>query len=134
MATPDLYLGLDVGGTHTDAVLIGGKGIISHYKAVTDHSNLLLSVRKAIEEITVDIDRNAIRRINLSTTLSTNAIVEDKTKRIAETGANLLIAGDLGCLMNMAGKISREGRAIEVRHVAEVLAGHRDAPPIGGRS
>ncbi|MFO1170388.1 MAG: (Fe-S)-binding protein [Hyphomicrobiaceae bacterium] len=63
-----------------------------------------------------------------------NAIVEDKTKRIAETGANLLIAGDLGCLMNMAGKISREGRAIEVRHVAEVLAGHRDAPPIGGRS
>ena len=63
-----------------------------------------------------------------------NAIVEDKTKRIAETGANLRIAGDLGCLMNMAGKISREGRAIEVRHVAEVLAGHRDTPPIGGRS
>jgi L-lactate dehydrogenase complex protein LldE len=62
-----------------------------------------------------------------------NAIVEDKTKRIAETGCNLLIAGDLGCLMNMAGKISREGRAIEVRHVAEVLAGHRDEPPIGGR-
>ena len=36
--------------------------------------------------------------------------------------------------MNMAGKISREGRAIEVRHVAEVLAGHRDEPPIGGRT
>lgn len=82
MATPDLYLGLDVGGTHTDAVLIGAKGIISHYKAVTDHSNLLLSVRKAIEEITVDIDRNAIRRINLSTTLSTNAIVEDKLESV----------------------------------------------------
>lgn len=62
-----------------------------------------------------------------------NAIVEDKTKRIAETGADLLIAGDLGCLMSMAGKISREGRMIEVRHVAEVLAGRRDTPPIGGR-
>ena len=46
-----------------------------------------------------------------------------------------LLAGDLGCLMNMAGKLSREGSDIEVRHVAEVLAGETDAPPIGsGRS
>ncbi|MBV8851394.1 MAG: (Fe-S)-binding protein, partial [Methylobacteriaceae bacterium] len=34
--------------------------------------------------------------------------------------------------MNMAGKLSREGRAIEVRHVAEVLAGMTDTPPISG--
>ncbi len=82
MAASDLYLGLDVGGTHTDAVLVGDKGIVSHYKAVTDHANLLLSVRKAIEEITRDIDKNKIRRINLSTTLSTNAIVEDKLEQV----------------------------------------------------
>ena len=63
-----------------------------------------------------------------------NAIVEDKTKRIADTGCDLLIAGDLGCLMNMAGKLSRDGRAIEVRHVAEVLAGQKDNPPIGGKA
>ena len=60
-----------------------------------------------------------------------NAIVEDKTKRIAETGAPTLLAGDLGCLMNIAGKLSREGRMVEVRHVAEVLAGLTDDPPIG---
>jgi N-methylhydantoinase A/oxoprolinase/acetone carboxylase beta subunit len=82
MAASDLYLGLDVGGTHTDAVLIGDKGIVSHYKAVTEHTNLLLSVRKAIEEITRDVDRKKIRRINLSTTLSTNAIVEDKLEDV----------------------------------------------------
>ncbi len=82
MATSDLYLGLDVGGTHTDAVLVGDGGIVSHYKAVTDHSNLLLSVRKAIEEITRDADKSKIRRINLSTTLSTNAIVEDKLEDV----------------------------------------------------
>ena len=63
-----------------------------------------------------------------------NAIVEDKTRRIAETGCNLLLAGDLGCLLNMAGKMSRDGRAIEVRHVAEVLAGQSDRPPIGGKA
>lgn len=63
-----------------------------------------------------------------------NAIVEDKTKRIADTGCNMLLAGDLGCLMNMAGKLSRDGRAIEVRHIAEVLAGQKNSPPIGGKA
>ncbi|MEA2833421.1 MAG: L-lactate dehydrogenase complex protein LldE, partial [Methylobacteriaceae bacterium] len=61
-----------------------------------------------------------------------NEIVERKTEDIAASGAPVLLAGDLGCLMNMAGKLSREGRAIEVRHVAEVLAGMTDAPPIAG--
>jgi L-lactate dehydrogenase complex protein LldE len=52
-------------------------------------------------------------------------------RNAAETGAGLLLAGDLGCLMNMAGKASREGRALKVRHVAEVLAGMTDGPAIG---
>jgi L-lactate dehydrogenase complex protein LldE len=43
----------------------------------------------------------------------------------------VLVAGDLGCLMNMAGKLQREGKSIEVRHVAEVLAGMTDVPGIG---
>ena len=60
-----------------------------------------------------------------------NAIVEKKTGRIAEAGAETLLAGDLGCLMNMAGKMSREGRPIRARHVAEVLAGMADTPAIG---
>jgi L-lactate dehydrogenase complex protein LldE len=60
-----------------------------------------------------------------------NAIVEKKTGRIAESGADTLLAGDLGCLMNMAGKLSREGRPIRARHVAEVLAGMTDTPAIG---
>ena len=60
-----------------------------------------------------------------------NSIVSKKTDTIAETGADLLLAGDLGCLMNMAGKLKREGRATAVRHVAEVLAGRLDVPPIG---
>ena len=60
-----------------------------------------------------------------------NAIVEKKTDAIAQTGASTLLAGDLGCLMNMAGKLQREGKAVEVRHVAEVLAGMTAEPAIG---
>jgi L-lactate dehydrogenase complex protein LldE len=59
-----------------------------------------------------------------------NKMVSDKTADIAATGAGTLLAGDLGCLLNMAGKLSREGRAVEARHVAEVLAGV-DGPAIG---
>ncbi len=61
-----------------------------------------------------------------------NAIVTKKTDRIEEAGAELLLAGDLGCLMNMAGKLKRAGSSVETRHVAEVLAGMTDTPPIGG--
>jgi L-lactate dehydrogenase complex protein LldE len=60
-----------------------------------------------------------------------NAIVEKKTEKIAATGAETLLAGDLGCLLNMAGKLKREGRATKSRHVAEVLAGMTDTPAIG---
>ena len=60
-----------------------------------------------------------------------NAIVEKKTDNIAAAGADLLLAGDLGCLMNMAGKLQRQGHRIKARHVAEVLAGMTDVPAIG---
>ena len=59
-------------------------------------------------------------------------MVADKTKDIAKTGAGLLLAGDMGCLLNMAGRLQREGSTVQVRHVAEVLAGMTgDLPPIG---
>ena len=60
-----------------------------------------------------------------------NGIVEKKTAAIAESGAETLLAGDLGCLMNMAGKLKREGKTVHARHVAEVLANMTDKPPIG---
>lgn len=58
-----------------------------------------------------------------------NAMVADKAADIAQTGADTVLAGDLGCLMNIAGKLSRDGSAIRAWHVAEVLAGV-EAPPI----
>jgi L-lactate dehydrogenase complex protein LldE len=59
-------------------------------------------------------------------------MVSNKTADITATGADLLLAGDLGCLLNMAGRLSREGSKVAVRHVAEVLAGMTgDVPPIG---
>jgi L-lactate dehydrogenase complex protein LldE len=59
-------------------------------------------------------------------------MVTDKTRDITGTGADTVLAGDLGCLLNIAGRLKREGSPIRVRHVAEVLAGMtNDVPPIG---
>lgn len=59
-----------------------------------------------------------------------NKMVEEKTENIKNTGADTLLAGDLGCLMNMAGKLKRQGSTVQVRHVAEVLADMGDEPGI----
>lgn len=59
-------------------------------------------------------------------------MVSDKVRDIVASGAETVLAGDLGCLLNIAGRLQREGHRVAVRHVAEVLAGMTaDVPPIG---
>ncbi len=58
-------------------------------------------------------------------------LVSEKAADIEATGAGMLLAGDLGCLLNMAGKLRRRGGKVKARHVAEVLAGMTDNPAIG---
>jgi L-lactate dehydrogenase complex protein LldE len=60
-----------------------------------------------------------------------NAMVEKKTANAAAVEPALLLAGDLGCLMNMAGKLSRRGSPVRSFHTIEVLAGMADGPAIG---
>ena len=58
------------------------------------------------------------------------AILDTKLNNILDTEANTVLAADLGCLMQIAGGLSRQRSKIEVRHVAEVLAGMTDTPAI----
>ncbi|MGE0626507.1 MAG: (Fe-S)-binding protein [Hyphomicrobiaceae bacterium] len=60
-----------------------------------------------------------------------NAMVEKKAANAAAVDPDLVLAGDLGCLLNIAGKLGRQGSKIGVRHVAEVLAGELASAPIG---
>lgn len=58
-------------------------------------------------------------------------MASDKLADAAATGADILAGGDLGCLLHLAGRARRLGQAIDVRHVAELLAGELDEPAIG---
>jgi L-lactate dehydrogenase complex protein LldE len=58
-------------------------------------------------------------------------IVDDKLDDLAGSGAETVLGGEMGCLLNIAGRMARRGVPIRVRHVAEVLAGMTDGPAIG---
>ena len=81
-----MILGIDVGGTHTDGVLVKKENtnsqmvykIDSTNKVVTDHDNLKKSIIKVLDNLTETIDNKKIERIVLSTTLVTNVIYEEK--------------------------------------------------------
>jgi L-lactate dehydrogenase complex protein LldE len=59
-----------------------------------------------------------------------NAIAARKTAAIAAATPSLLVSGELGCLMHLAGKLKRDASAIPCRHIAEVLDGEMRAPAI----
>lgn len=58
-------------------------------------------------------------------------MVTDKANDIIGTGADTLLAGEVGCLLNMSGRLKRMGSPIRCRHVAEVLAGFTDGAAMG---
>ena len=57
-------------------------------------------------------------------------LVSNKVSDLEETLADVLLGGDLGCLLNIAGRLRREGNSTKVFHIAEILAGMADGPGI----
>jgi len=72
-----MIIGLDVGGTHTDVVLLDNAGLLREVKVTTDASDLFRSILKGLDAVTEGVDTAAIRRIVLSTTLTTNAVIQN---------------------------------------------------------
>ena len=78
-----MILGIDVGGTHTDAVLIERFRIVKKAKVLTNPDDIMASLIEATtNRLFQDIDPSKLSRVVLSTTISTNAIVQKKTERV----------------------------------------------------
>ena len=58
-------------------------------------------------------------------------MADDKIADAKARGADMILAGDLGCLLHLAGRCSRNGERMRVRHAAEILAGQADTPALG---
>lgn len=113
-----MIIGLDVGGTHTDTVLIGKGCILRQAKIPTEHANLFECVRSGLDQVTEGIPPDSIHRAVLSTTLTTNAIAEGKlapTGMIVSSGpgvdpAAFQTGGQYFCV---SGSIDHRGREIQ---------------------
>ncbi|MGD8293880.1 MAG: hydantoinase/oxoprolinase family protein [Desulfobacterales bacterium] len=120
-----MIIGLDVGGTHTDVVLVGRNGLIKEIKVPTDPSDLFRSVLAGLTAITKSRDTQKITRIVLSTTLTTNAIVQNKTQSVG-----MIVAAGPGIdpsfyrtnthYFTVAGSIDHRGREIEAIDADEI--------------
>jgi L-lactate dehydrogenase complex protein LldE len=100
------------------------------------HTRRLLGVTEQPERLLTMVDgldyvplRRAERCCGFGGTFSVKmphvsaAIVDEKIDDVLTTGAELLVGLDMSCLMNIEGRLRRRGSALEVRHIAEVLAG-----------
>lgn len=129
-----MYLGIDVGGTHTDAAAVDHGEVVASSKVITDHENLLVSINAVLEDLAASLPHDRIDRLNLSTTLSTNAIVEGKTE---ETG--VLVSSGPGvdpenyrigrCFHNVGGSVDHRGYEIEApdpKKIEEAVACSRE--------
>jgi N-methylhydantoinase A/oxoprolinase/acetone carboxylase beta subunit len=70
-----MILGIDTGGTYTDAVLLDNDKVVSKGKALTTHYNLMVGIKESIEKLNKDF-LSEVSSVILSTTLATNSIVE----------------------------------------------------------
>ena len=77
-----MLLGIDVGGTFTDAVIIDGANSVSWAKRRTTKDNLMNGITEALGAVLVDIDSAQIEQVTLSTTVVTNTIVEHKEQPV----------------------------------------------------
>jgi len=113
-----MIIGLDVGGTHTDIVLVGENGLERKIKVPTDTSALFQTVLTGIEKITENIPSEKIKHAVLSTTLTTNAIVRNKL-----SPAGMIVSAGPGIdpevfrtnehYFNVSGTIDHSGKEIK---------------------
>ena len=73
-----MIIGLDVGGTHTDVILLDGRQLIREAKIATDPENLFQTLLDGLSSVIQGIDPKSIKRAVLSTTLATNLVAQQK--------------------------------------------------------
>ena len=120
-----MIIGLDMGGTNIDGVIVEKGKIIKAIKKPTNRDNLFNSIWTTLKELLSGYDNTKIERINLSTTVSTNAIVENKLSpvgMIIQPGPGLpydfLACGDENVFIS--GYIDHRGEIIKDFNLFEI--------------
>jgi N-methylhydantoinase A/oxoprolinase/acetone carboxylase beta subunit len=125
-----MLLGIDVGGTFTDAVVVKGNKVLAQAKTPTTHDDLLAGILAALDRVLAGVGVAGLRRVALSTTIVTNAVVENKLDRVGL----FLLPGpgmDISALVPerpciLSGYIDHRGRETAAPAEAEAAAACRE--------
>jgi N-methylhydantoinase A len=122
-----MIIGLDVGGTHTDVVLLDHEGIQREIKVPTRHADLFSSILEGIDAVTVGITLSAVKRIVLSTTLTTNAVIQGQVPDVgmvvcAGPGIDPALFRTNRHYVRVRGAVDHRGREIEPVDPDEIRA------------
>lgn len=93
-----MLLGIDVGGTFTDAVLLDGGAVLAQAKRSTTHEDVLQGVLAALDAVLAVVPQPRLERVALSSTIVTNALTEGRL-------APVLLAVITGPGMNVEGRL-----------------------------
>lgn len=120
-----MIIGLDMGGTHIDGVLIRDGQVVKTHKKPVDRDDLFTTIWSTLEEILQDTDLSAIKRINLSTTISTNAIVEQTTQpvgMIVQPGPGIIhdFSSCKGVVQTVSGYVDHRGVVVDDLDMAQI--------------
>lgn len=139
----EVILGIDTGGTYTDGVLIDyvTKEVIRGTKVFTTKESLITGIRKCIESLQIKEDEK-VCLVCLSTTLATNAVVENNGAAVGliTIGATAERKYPVKNCINLHGKIDIMGREVEIMREEEVrsalsdLSGNIDTLAISGQA
>lgn len=77
-----MLLGIDVGGTFTDAVLIEDGKVVNYAKYATTYPNVLAGILGALDKVLLKINIEKIERVTISSTIVTNSLLENKTDKV----------------------------------------------------
>lgn len=122
-----MIIGLDVGGTHTDVILMDNEQLLKEVKIPTDSSDLFNTVLTGLKQITEGLQKGSIDRTVLSTTLTTNAVAQNELPTVG-----MIVSGGPGVDPEyyrtgsyyhcVAGSIDHRGREVEPINPEEISA------------
>lgn len=117
----------DVGSTFKGKVTYHPSCHMTRILGVKDAPKILLQNVKGIEFVELPSDEDccgfggtfSVKKPEISAEM-----VKEKSRHVTETGAEYLVGGDMGCLMNIGGRMQREGKNVKVIHISEILNTH----------
>ena len=133
----NLLIGIDMGGTNIDGVVIDDGVLIKSVKRQVDRSDFFRSIWGCLQALLQGVERERIGRINLSTTISTNAIVEKQLSGVGlilQTGPGLKWEFDEleDFITYLSGSVDHRGsvvQGLDQEELAEIRARYAEQPP-----